>query len=166
MKTASLAELKKELNTLPEKELSALCVRLAGYKKENRELLNYLLFEAHDEEAYVEKVKEEVSAVFKEINTTSQYLAKKTIRRILRILNKYIRYSGNKQTEVELLFFFFEELKTIKLPVHENKVLVNLCKRQLNTMDKALASLHEDLQFDYSQKIASLDVWRDRLLQV
>jgi hypothetical protein len=52
MKAASIHELKKELLHLDEKSLVATCLRLARYKKDNKELMTYLLFEAHDEEGY------------------------------------------------------------------------------------------------------------------
>ena len=55
MKTASISELKQELQYRSEKEIMELCLRLARFKKENKELLTYLLFEAQDEEAYLEE---------------------------------------------------------------------------------------------------------------
>lgn len=51
MKTATIAELKSELGNVPAPQLAELCIRLAKFKKENKELLTYLLFEAYDEEA-------------------------------------------------------------------------------------------------------------------
>ena len=61
MKAASVNDLKEELKSLPPARLVDVCVRLIKYKKENKELLNYLLFEAHDEQGYVEQVKKEIS---------------------------------------------------------------------------------------------------------
>ena len=57
MKTTSVSEIKQELQNLTAKEITELCLRLARYKKENKELLAYLLFEAHDVDAYTERVK-------------------------------------------------------------------------------------------------------------
>ena len=45
MKFASLSEIRKELQMLPPKRLQELCLRIARYKKENKELLAFLLFE-------------------------------------------------------------------------------------------------------------------------
>ena len=50
MRSASVHEIKQELLTLKPAELVELCLRLAKFKKENKELLNYLLFEAQDEQ--------------------------------------------------------------------------------------------------------------------
>src|SRR5687768_12314823 len=99
MQAASVSALKKELQTRSDKEVVELCMRLAKYKKENKELLSYLLFEAHDEEAYVRGVKDEIDQQFAEINKSNIFFAKKSIRKILRLTNKHIKYSGNKQTE-------------------------------------------------------------------
>ena len=60
MKAASMHELKDELAHLPPKKVLELCLRLARYKKENKELLSYLLFEAHDEQGFVMQVKKEI----------------------------------------------------------------------------------------------------------
>src|SRR5580704_3921111 len=98
MKAASLNELKNELKTLSPSKLVELCVRLGKYKKENKELITYLLFEAHDEQNYIDGVKAEIEEQFAEMNKGNIYLAKKTIRKVLRTTNKYIRYSGSKQT--------------------------------------------------------------------
>ncbi|MDO9156299.1 MAG: hypothetical protein Q7U17_05460, partial [Sediminibacterium sp.] len=56
MKAASVHEIKQALLSNSSKELAELCLRLAKFKKENKELLTYLLFEAHNEEAYIAEV--------------------------------------------------------------------------------------------------------------
>jgi hypothetical protein len=60
MKAASINEIKQELQSLPPSRLNELCLRLARFKKDNKELLTYLLFEAADETAYIESVKKEI----------------------------------------------------------------------------------------------------------
>jgi len=98
MKAATVAQLKKELQHRNPEELLQLCLRLARFKKENKELLTYLLFESDSEEGYIATVQEEMDALFLEINTNSYFYIKKSVRKILRMLKKYIRYSGNKET--------------------------------------------------------------------
>ena len=93
MKTATIHELKQELINTPAEQLAELCVRLAKFKKENKELLTYLLFESFDEQAYIENIKTDMLQQFKEINTSSLYFVKKSLRKILRTLSKYIRYT-------------------------------------------------------------------------
>ncbi|MEO0573247.1 MAG: hypothetical protein AAF039_16185, partial [Bacteroidota bacterium] len=92
MKAATVSQLKKELQYRNTEELLALCLRLARFKMENKELLTYLLFEAENESGYIETVKSQMDIQFLEINTTSYYYIKKSIRKILRGLRKYIRY--------------------------------------------------------------------------
>src|SRR6478736_2918206 len=99
MKTASVHELKQELQSVAPGRLLELCLRLAKFKKENKELLTYLLFESHDEEAYIQSVKAMIDEGFDELGHTSVYLTKKSLRKILRLTNKYIRYTGSKQAE-------------------------------------------------------------------
>jgi len=156
MKTASLSEIKKELREKSSQELLDICLRIARFRKENKELLNYILFESADEAVYVEEIKTEIEQEFRSINTSSIYLAKKSIRRIQRILSKQIKYSGSKQTEVELLIFFCQQMLKLKISIRESKVLTNLYNRQLLNIDKTLKSLDEDLQFDYLSDIEKL----------
>jgi hypothetical protein len=157
MKSATLNELKKELQELSPKQMQDLCIRLAKYKKDNKELLTFLLFEAHDEQAYIQSIKEEVDELFTQVNRSSVYLAKKTLRKIVRTANKYIRYSGSKTVELEVLIYFCQKVKRSGISIHSSSVLENLYEQQLKKIRKALSTLHEDLQYDYKQEIEELE---------
>jgi hypothetical protein len=133
-----------------------LCLRLARFKKENKELLTYLLFESHDEQAYIKNVKQEIDGQFANINDSSLYLAKKSIRKILRIANKYIRYSGSKTVEIELLIHFSDTLNESKIPYQKSTALTNLYNAQIKKISAAIKSLHEDLQYDYLKELKQL----------
>ncbi len=156
MKTATVAQLKKELQYRSPEEVAQLCLRLARFKKENKELLTYLLFESENEEGYMEAVKQEVDEMFSEINVNSFFYIKKSVRKILRTIKKYIRYSGNKATEIELLLYFCEKLKNFRPSIHRNSVLLNLYNRQLEYIEKKIPLLHEDLQYDYGSILEQL----------
>jgi len=156
MRSSSVHEIKQELLTLKAPELANLCLRLARFKKENKELLTYLLFEAHDEENYIKSIKEEVEELFGTINLSQLYFAKKTLRKILRIINKYCRYSGQKQTEIELRIFFCKQLKDSGIPFRQSTVINNIYDGQLKKINAILATLHEDLQHDYNREIKKL----------
>lgn len=149
MKAATVVQIKKELQHRNPDELLQLCLRLSKFKKENKELLTYLLFEADNEEGYMETVKAEVDEQFSEININSFFYIKKSVRKILRNLKKYIRYSGKKETEVELLLYFCQKLKAFRPSIGRNTTLLNLYDRQLAYISKKISMLHEDLQYDY-----------------
>ena len=134
-----------------------MCIRLAKFKKENKELLTYLLFEAFDEQAYAENVKKEMLQQFEEINTSSLYFVKKSLRKILRTLNKYIRYTGSAETEVKLLLYFCGTLKNSGIPVEKNPVIKIMYQNQLKKISKAIAGMHEDLQYEYVKELAQLE---------
>lgn len=153
MTTASLQEIKKELRTLDAELLQELCMRLAKYKKENKELLNYLLFEAHNEQAYIENVKEELIELFREVPSSNVYYVKKSLRRILRYANRQIKYSGIKQTEVELRIFFCRKMKEAKIPRQSGTVLFNLYQQQLKKIEGSFAKLPEDIRADYDREL-------------
>lgn len=156
MQTSTLAQLKKEVQTLPYPQLVELCVRLAKYKKENKELLHYLLFEAADEQQFVKQVKQEIEEQFKEVNTSHVYYAKKTIRKILRNVNKQAKYSGLPQTNIELLIYFLQHLRKLDMLLYQSNQLMNLYDAQLKKINKELSKLHEDLQYDYKKEMEEL----------
>lgn len=153
---ASAQEIKTALKNLDAKELTELCLRLSRYKKENKELLTFLLFEADDLPAYVKGVNEEVDGAFATVNTASVYFAKKGIRKALRIANKYIRYTGSKTTEVEILLHYCTNFKGLKLSWQRSTLLSNIYKAQLKKIDAAINTLHEDLQYDYRRSLQRL----------
>lgn len=156
MKTTSIVQIRKELQHLNNDELIELCLRLTRFKKENKSLLTYLLFEAHDEEQYIASVKESLNHEFQSINTNSYFYIKKSVRKILRQLKTYARYSLKKETEVELLLYFCAELNEISPNIHQNITLSNLYDRQIIALEKKITTLHEDLQFDFRSQIEAL----------
>ena len=157
MKAVSVAQIKKELQHCTSEELTELCLRLAKFKQENKELLTYLLFEAHDETGYIESVKAEVDVQFEQINTSSFYYMRKSVRKILKTIKKFARYSLKKETEVELLLHFCFKLKALEPSIFNNVTLTNSYYRQLALIKKTVKGLHEDLQYDYRLKLTELE---------
>ena len=156
MKIASVNELKTELINLAAPELINICVRLIKYKKDNKELLNYLLFQSQDEQAYITLVKRELNEAFSAVNKSNLYFAKKTIRKILRLANKFIKHTGSKQAEIELLIYFCLNLKESGINISRNTALNNLYHAQLKKIEKTISTLHEDLQYDYRRELKKL----------
>ena len=156
MKAATVNELKQELINTSPSILTELCLRLARFKKENKELLTYLLFEAHDTTAYIESVKNNMAMQFADMNKSNVYFVKKSLRKILRTANKYTRYSGLPTVEIELLIYFCTAMKELKVSINENQVLTNIYQNQVKKINKAIAGLHEDLQYDYLVELNKL----------
>jgi hypothetical protein len=156
MKAATVHEIKQELLNCKPAETVELCLRLSRFKKENKELLTYLLFEAHNEEGFVTSVKNEIDELFSEINQSQLYFAKKSLRKIVRIINKYSRYSGVKETDLAIRIHFCTILKESGIPISQNAVINNLYLSQLKKINTVLATLHEDLQYDYRRQVDEL----------
>lgn len=158
MKPASVNEIKQRLKELDKKELIEICQRLARFKKDNKELLTYLLFEEDDLSHYIKNVKEEIDEGFRQVNTSNVYFAKKTIRKILRISNKYIRYTGSKTAETEILLHYLTNFKGLTLPWRKSTALANLYASQLKKIEAAINTMHEDLQYDYRREVERLKI--------
>jgi len=156
MKAASLSEIKEELKSIPQKQLIEFCLRLAKYKKENKELLTYLLFEEQDLEGYIRGAKEEIDEGFTEVNMSNPYFAKKTLRKVLRIANRRIKYTGNKTAEAEILLHYCTNFKGMPLKWSKSQILVNIYNNQLKKIQAAIETMHEDLQYDYIKELQRL----------
>lgn len=156
MKAATVKQLKDELKLKDPEELVTLCLSMAKFKKDTKELLSYLLFEADNEDGYIADLKVEVTEQFQEINVSSYYFMKKSVRKILRNLKKYIRYSKKKTTEIELLMHFCAEMRNLSPSFEYNTVLTNTFNRQISIIEKRLTEIHEDLKYDYEQELNTL----------
>lgn len=156
MKAVTIKEIKTELQHLSNEELVNVCLQLAKFKKENKELLTYVLFESFNEEGFIEAVKSEADILFKTMNTNSYFYIKKSVRKIVRMLKTNIRYSKKKETEIELLLYFCKKMTEIKPSIKNSTVLKNIYLREKMAISKKLLQLHEDLQYDYNQQLAAL----------
>ncbi len=159
MKAASLSDIKRELKQRNPEEILAICLRLGRFKKDNKELLTYLLFEAGDESSYIKLLKEDIDDMMDEINMSHLYYVKKGLQKIVRSLNKSLRYSGQKQTEVEVRLYFCQCTLSSGIAISRHTTINNLFHREIKRIEKALSSLHEDYQADYQLEI-------DRLLSI
>ena len=156
MKTASTSEIKKELSNATPRELLELCLRLARFKKDNKELMSYLLFEAPDLQGYIESIKKDMDEQIEQINRSSLYFAKKGLRKILKTTNKFIKYTLSKETEVELLIYYCKKIKASGIKINRSTALKNLYNTVLKKIGTTAGNLHEDLQHDYNKELEQL----------
>ena len=88
-----------------------------------------------------------------EVNTSNLYYAKKGLQKIVRSLNKSLRFSGNKQTEVEVRMHFCACMREMNINLHHHTTIHNLYYREIGRIEKAMKGLHEDLQADYELEL-------------
>jgi gas vesicle protein len=157
LKTSSISEIKQELNNASPKELLELCLRLVKYKKENKELLSYLLYEANDLPSYIENMKKQMDEQFLQINVSNLYFVKKSLRKILKSTNKYIKYTTSKEAEAELLIYFCEKIRSSGIRIKKSTALTNIYSSQIKKIKAVIENLHEDLQHDYTKQIELID---------
>ena len=154
MNPASIEDIKNELKQLPPKKVLDLTLRLARFKKENKELLTYLLFESHDEPGYIKMLQADIDEKFATIDPSPVSKAKKEYRKILRRINRQIKYIGSKSASVELLLYFTMKLRDQEQTLHSR--LQTLFLQQITKAEKLLPLIDHDLQFDYRQKREAL----------
>lgn len=153
--TYGLQQIKKELQHLPQEQLADLALRLIRYKKENKELLAYLIFDAHNEQDFIESIKAEAGFMFSQL-PAQPYFTAKFLRKILKMLSKYTKFIGAKPAEIELLLNFCQNYLQYVVRQTSHKPIRLILTRQLDKLKTAIGKLHEDLQFDYSQDFNAL----------
>ena len=158
MKAASSKEIKSALVEQSSSQLIDLCLRLARFKKENKELLTYLLFEEQDEDAYIISAKKVIDEGFDTLNTQSVYIAKKNLRKIIRITNKFIKYSGIDTTEITLLIYVCSCIQESGLKLNNSIALKNIYLSLIKKIKTRISGMHEDLQYDFNKEIEDLEI--------
>jgi quinol monooxygenase YgiN len=148
MEIPSLAQLKKELAFLSEKELIELLAELAKFSRDNKAFLYFKLFENTQPNLYLNTVKEELEEAFQTANTKHYHLAKKSAQSIRRKLNKALKLSKNKADQAELILYYSEKLKDYGYLKFKHPVITNIFQMQLQKAEKLIEKLDEDLQYD------------------
>lgn len=156
MKTASIKEIKTALEEVAPVNLLNYCLRLAKFKKENKELLTYLLFEEYNEEGYVTGVKQLIDEEFETLNTKNIYFAKKNIRKIIRIAGRYVKYSDDNTTGIAVWIHVCKKISASGLEINSSIALTNIYNNLIKKIKKSIGELHEDLQYDYNKELESL----------
>jgi hypothetical protein len=156
MEIPSLANLKKELSYLSDSEIKELLIELIKFSRDNKAYLFFKLYEKDQPGLFVELVKEDLLIEFEKVRVDHSYYAKKGIQSIRRKMNKLLKLSKNKEDQVEVLLFFSEVMKERGFLKHRNPVIKNLFEIQKGKVEKLIEKLHEDLQYDYMNRLEEL----------
>ena len=156
MKAASVKEIKSALEDQSKDELITLCLRLSRFKKENKEFLTYLLFETQDENSYIQSIKLQLDELFATIDTKRLYIAKKNLRKIIRIANRYIKYSSNETTGIVVLLYVCHQMKFIGIPMQNSTAIQNIYLGLIKKIKSLIVTLHDDLQYDFNRELDKL----------
>ena len=149
MKAATLNQIRKELETSSHKRVLEIALRLIRFKSENKELISYLLFDSDDLSGYIADVKYELSEMFNQFYLQSPNQIKRSLRRALKFISRYSKYTQVKETEAELLIYFCNLMNEKGLIKYHNKVNTTIYNKQLDKVEKMLPVLQEELQVDY-----------------
>ena len=158
VKAASIDEIKKELQQLPPKKAMELVLRLARFKKENKELLSYLLFEAGDTAGYIQSIEIQIREQLNELSAVRTSEQKKGARRVLRLINRQAKYIGTKEAHVQMLHFYCVQFAEIFGYPDLANTLATIFLQQLNKIMKLIPQIDEDLRHDYERWLESLDL--------
>ncbi|MDE0561870.1 hypothetical protein OU792_17870 [Algoriphagus sp. NF] len=156
MKFPSLSQLKKDLSLLNEQELIELIAELSKFSRDNKAYLFFKLHEKDNPGLFLEMAKEELELEFQKANTQHGYYAKKSAQAIRRKMNKLLKLNKKKEDQAELILFFCERLKEYGYLAHRHPVIQNLYEIQIRKAEKLISGLHEDLQYDFQEKMREL----------
>lgn len=152
----SLKEIREELKLLDRTELEELIVDLAKLSRQNKRSLGVKLASRHDASVVLDLFKEELDLLFAEANDSNHYLAKKSIQAIRKKMNQNLTLTKDKSQQVELLFHFCEQMKAFGYLAYKHPVIDNVYLMQFKKADKLLEGLHEDLRYDFAEKLNAL----------
>lgn len=155
MKAAGTKQIKEELQNLSAKQVVHLCLRLARFKKENKELLSYILFDSGDKQGYINSIKYEMNDAFAAL-PQSHYFIKKNLHSLLKNIAKYSRYMGEKEAEAELRLHFCRTMKLHGLANHKHQATMNIYTSQLDKIQSLIHALHQDAQYDIQKELNEL----------
>lgn len=158
MKSAGVPEIKAELKNRSAAELLEICLRLARAKKENKELLSYLLFDSYDADGYISQLKVAIDEALSAANRYNLYILKKQLRKVLSIINKHLKFMASKAAEAEVLLHFCHSVHLHGIPIKKTNALTSIYQAQLKKAAAAIATLHEDLQYDFQQQLQRLQL--------
>lgn len=156
MKISSLAEIKKELKFLSDKELIEVIADLSKFSTDNKMFLYFKIFGKDNPELFTEMIQEELLMEFRKSNKSNYHKAKKSAQLIRRKLNKFLKFTRNKSTKVELISFFCKKLSEYGFLAYKHPVIENLFYMQVGKIDKLIIEMHEDLQYDFQHKVDEL----------
>ncbi|WP_154856404.1 hypothetical protein [Cyclobacterium xiamenense] len=156
MQLPSLSSLKKELQQKEPKELVELILQLSKLSRDNKTFLYFKLFDSEDATLFVATVKEDLETAFFSANTRNYYAAKKSAQSVRRILNKNLKLTKDPVAKIELIAFFCQKIEELGYLDYRYPVIDNLYALQVGKIEKLLANLHEDLQFDYEELLEKL----------
>lgn len=157
MQIPSLAEIKRELSYLNEKELREYIIDLSKFSRDNKAYLFFKLYGRDQAGLYIQMVQEDLEQEFQNARGDHSYYAKKSAQKIRRKMNKLLKLSKEKTDQIEVLLFFCEKMKEYGFLRHGNLIIDNLYKTQVSKVHKLISGLHEDLQFDYEGRIEELE---------
>lgn len=157
MKTSGLNNIKKELSSYNQQQLLDTLLRLIRFKTENKELVSYLLFDKDDLSTYIADLRTDIDDLLKDVHHMPTFMVKRVLRKALRTISRYSRYTQIKETEAELLLHLCRIMKTKGLNDTYSKVINTIYVKQLEKIRKMIPSLHKDLQFDYLAELQNLD---------
>lgn len=159
MKTYSLSEIKNELVDLSPKQLTEICLKLARMKKDNKDYLAFLLFSASDKGHFVSEVKADIEKEFEAVKQQSVlYYTRKTLRKILRIVNRYCKFVDSKPHVIEMRIHYLQCIKNSEVPYWKSRQLTNLYQAELMKVQSLIETLHEDLRGDYAADMEKISV--------
>jgi len=74
-------------------------------------------------------------------------------------MNKCLRFSGVKETEVQVRMHFCQALRDSRTPFRKQRVMWNMYAGQIKKIRKAIEKFHEDIKRDVEREILKLETF-------
>lgn len=147
----ALADIKQALQQATPNELRDLCVRLARFKQDNKQLLHYALFYQDRPEVFIEEVNVRLKEAVETFNYSHAYWVKKGLRKWQRQVNLLGRISGEPWVQAKLQGMYALACYEAASKVAATEVLTNLCAQATKKFYAQVAKLEADWQHDLTR---------------
>ena len=157
MDKCSIASIRKELKNLEREELVLVCLRLARYKKDNKELVSFLVFQRNEEE-FILEVKTEIHFEFTGLKLLSAFQQKKILQKSIRKINKYSKFCLSKTFDLVMFMFICQSLRDSGISLYSHTFAGTIYKKILLKASKIHSTLHEEIQGDFNEDLLHLAI--------
>lgn len=151
-----IAEIKKAVGFLDEKELRLLLMEIIGFSTDNKRFAYFKLHEQQDEQFFMSESKEFLLQEFFKAVNTNYWTGKKSLQKLRSTLNKLLKFTKRKDFQLELILYFCLQCKEFGYLSYRHPVIENLYTTQLRKAESLINKLHEDLQYDYEHQLEEL----------
>jgi hypothetical protein len=148
-------DLKKILEAKEKSELESVILKLYSNNKDNKSFLEIYFSSESDSSLLLDDLKSKVEALFFNLSLNNYYVKKQMLANQKKF-NKYLMMVSESNNQFELVYYFLKLSIEHQVDVECYPATETVLMNQIKKVKKLCSKLHEDLQFDYFERVNNL----------